>query len=69
MMKNHIKLHYFLLGPPAVGKLTISRILSTMTEYPIYDNSLSINTALLLYKYGSKEQTFKANHQLLFRIR
>lgn len=44
-----------LLGPPAVGKLTVGRILSDITNYPLFDNSKTVDLALLLYNYNLKK--------------
>ena len=47
------KLHLFLVGPPAVGKLTVGRILSQSTDFPLSDSARSIDTATLLFPYGT----------------
>ncbi len=47
------KQHVFLLGPPAVGKLAVGRILSQRTGYPVFDNAKTVDIARLLYPYGT----------------
>jgi len=54
-MNQSIKTHIILLGPPAVGKLTVSRVLSDLTNYPVFDNAKTVDIALLLFDYHSKE--------------
>lgn len=49
------KFHIVLLGPPAVGKLTVGVSLSKLTGFPVFDNSKTIGIALLIYKYDSAE--------------
>ena len=49
------KQHVFLIGPPAVGKLTVGHLLSQGTGFPLYDNAKSIDTATLLFKYGTED--------------
>lgn len=49
------QLHLCLLGPPAVGKLTVGRLLSEWNGFPLYDNARSIDTAMLLFAYGTED--------------
>lgn len=51
MKKN--KQHLFLLGPPAVGKLSVARALSASTGYPVFDNAKTVDIAGLLHPYGT----------------
>ncbi len=53
----HIKMkqHICLLGPPAVGKLSVGNVLSTHTDLPLYDNARAIDIASLLFPYGSEQ--------------
>lgn len=46
--------HIFLLGPPAVGKLTVAKFLSRQTRYPVFDNTKTVDIAVLLYSYGTQ---------------
>ena len=48
----------FLLGPPAVGKMTIGQNLAQKVDYKLFHNHHSIELALELFWYGSPE--FKA---------
>lgn len=54
-MNQSLKTHIILLGPPAVGKLTVSRVLSDLTKYPVFDNAKTVDIALLLFNYNSKQ--------------
>ncbi len=64
------KEHIFLVGPPAVGKLTIGRLLSQWTGFPFYDNSRSIDTASLLFPYGAEEfREYRDEMRLSFYLR
>jgi hypothetical protein len=42
----------FLLGPPAVGKMTVGRELSRRTGLPLFHNHLSIEAVLPVFDYG-----------------
>jgi hypothetical protein len=42
-----------LIGPPAVGKMTVGRELSTLTGYPLFHNHLSIEPVLEVFPWGS----------------
>lgn len=53
-MNTLLKTHIVLLGPPAVGKLTVGRILSDLTKYPVFDNAKTVDIALLLFNYDSE---------------
>lgn len=48
----------FLLGPPAVGKMTVGQALAQKVDYKLFHNHHSIEFALELFWYGSPE--FKA---------
>ena len=43
----------FVHGPPAVGKLTIARELSTMSGLPLFHNHLVVDIVGLLYEFGT----------------
>lgn len=42
-----------LIGPPAVGKMTVGRELSTRTGYPLFHNHLSVEPVLEVFPWGS----------------
>ncbi len=44
---------FFLYGPPASGKLTIARLLSEQTGFCLFDNTLSVNLAKSVFRFGS----------------
>jgi chloramphenicol 3-O-phosphotransferase len=44
-----------LYGPPAVGKLTVARELSTLTGFPIFHNHLVVDALLAVFPFGSPE--------------
>jgi hypothetical protein len=44
-----------LLGPPAVGKMTVGQELSQRLDYPLFHNHLSIELAVELFGWGSPE--------------
>lgn len=48
---------YFLLiiGPPAVGKMTVGQEICKLTDFRLFHNHESIETAINLFSYGSKE--------------
>ena len=48
----------FLLGPPAVGKMTVGQALAKKVDYKLFHNHHSIELALELFWHGSPE--FKA---------
>ena len=45
----------FIYGPPAVGKLTVAKELEKLTGYKIFHNHVTIDFALPIYEYGTKE--------------
>jgi hypothetical protein len=42
-----------LYGPPAVGKLTVARELSTLTGFPVFHNHLVVDALLPVFPFGS----------------
>lgn len=42
----------FLVGPPAVGKMTVGQVLSRQTGFPLFHNHLSIEAVLPVFGYG-----------------
>lgn len=62
-----VKQHILILGPPAVGKLTVAKYLSKQVNYPVFDNAKTVDIALLLHEYTSdKYRTFRDELRLLF---
>lgn len=49
---------FFIIGPPAVGKMTVGRALAQRLDYRLFHNHHSIELALELFDYGDPE--FKA---------
>ena len=45
----------FILGPPAVGKMTVGRELSALTGFPLFHNHLSIEAVLPVFDFGTAE--------------
>lgn len=45
----------FLYGPAAVGKLTVAKALSKLTDYPLFDNHLSIDYAAKLLEWNTPD--------------
>lgn len=43
----------FLIGPPAVGKMTVGEALSGRTGLPLFHNHLSIEAVLPIFEFGS----------------
>jgi hypothetical protein len=41
------------IGPPAVGKMTVGRALSDRTGYPLFHNHMSIELALQFFPFGT----------------
>ena len=41
------------IGPPAVGKMTVGQALSEQTGYPLLHNHMSIEVALRFFEFGS----------------
>lgn len=65
-----MKQHFFILGPPAVGKLTVGRLLSRQTNFPLYDNARAIDVAALLFHYGTENfRAFRDEQRLAFYSR
>jgi hypothetical protein len=48
----------FLHGPVAAGKHTIGRLLSDLTDLPLFHNHLAVDAALALFPFGS--ESFRA---------
>ena len=44
----------FIYGPPAVGKLTVAKSLSRLTNYKIFHNHLTFDLVSSLFEFGSK---------------
>lgn len=42
-------------GPPATGKLTVSKELAKITGYKIFHNQLTVDLVMSLFKRGTKE--------------
>ncbi len=49
------RIHIVILGPPAVGKLTVSKRLSKMINFPVFDNAKTVDIASIIYNYGTAE--------------
>lgn len=48
--------HFLLIiGPPAVGKMTVGQEICRLTNFRLFHNHESIETALNLFSYGSKD--------------
>lgn len=45
----------FIYGPPASGKLTVAQELEKLTDFVVFHNHLTVNIAMLIYEYGSKD--------------
>ena len=59
--------HLFLLGPPAVGKLTVGKILSKRINYPLFDNAKTVDVASLLFDYDTNEyRAYRDEMRMLF---
>jgi hypothetical protein len=43
----------FVFGPPAVGKMTVGRELSTITGYPLLHNHMTVEPVLEVFPFGS----------------
>jgi hypothetical protein len=43
----------FLVGPPAVGKMTVGRALSRLTGYPLWHNHVSIEAVLPVFDFST----------------
>lgn len=44
----------FIYGPPAVGKLTVSRELAALTGYKVFHNHLSIDAISPIFDFGTE---------------
>lgn len=44
-----------IVGPPAVGKMTVGRALSGQTGFPLFHNHVPIEAVLPLFEFGSPE--------------
>jgi hypothetical protein len=44
----------FIVGPPAVGKMTVGRALSDITGIPLFHNHLSIEAVLPVFGFGTE---------------
>jgi RNase adaptor protein for sRNA GlmZ degradation len=44
----------FIYGPPAVGKLTVARALSKITNFPVLHNHLIVDLLGVVFDWGSK---------------
>ena len=44
----------FLIGPPAVGKMTVGLELSALTGIPLFHNHLSIEAVLPIFEFGTE---------------
>jgi hypothetical protein len=42
-----------LIGPPAVGKMTVGRALERLTEFPLFHNHMTIELVLPFFPFGS----------------
>lgn len=61
------KYHIFLLGPPAVGKMTVGKAVSHKTGFPLFENAKTVDMATLLYPYGTYEfRSFRDSLRFLF---
>ncbi len=47
--------HVWILGCPAVGKLTTARSLSKLLDYPVFDNAKVVDLVSLIHPYGTTE--------------
>lgn len=47
--------HVLLYGPPGAGKLTVARALATGYGLRVLDNHLSVDPALRLFEFGTRE--------------
>ncbi len=45
----------FLYGPPAVGKLTIAKLLAQRTGYVLFHNQLTVDFAQQIFPWGTEE--------------
>jgi len=46
-----------IVGPPAVGKMTVGRALSAQTGFPLFHNHIPIEAVLPVFEFGSPEFT------------
>jgi hypothetical protein len=54
-----LKTLLFIIGPPAVGKMTVGKGLSHRTGLPLFHNHLSIEAVLPVFDFGT--EAFKAS--------
>lgn len=47
--------HILIYGPPAAGKLTVARCLAARYDLKLLDNHLTLDVALRLFSFGTKE--------------
>lgn len=47
--------HILIYGPPAAGKLTVARFLAERYDVKLLDNHLTLDVALRLFSFGTKE--------------
>ena len=53
-LKDSSKTLVFIIGPPAVGKMTVGQELSTLTGLPLFHNHLSIEAVLPVFEFGTE---------------
>lgn len=58
----NIKLHIIILGPPAVGKLTVGKVLSQLIDFPLFDNAKTVDLAALIHDYDTNEFRIYRDH-------
>lgn len=49
------KVFVVIVGPPAVGKMTVGRALSSLTGFPLFHNHIPIEAVLPVFAFGSPE--------------
>ena len=53
--KDAQKVLVFIIGPPAVGKMTVGQELSDLTGFPLFHNHLSIEAVLPVFDYDTEQ--------------